>query len=125
MYSVLRAAQLVDQRERRASEIVGGPPPAPDALREARLARAQIALEANHFAAAQQLAQPLAKARSLSSTAADKFDHVGIKNRHAEIFLSKCVEIIPRFGLSEGPQQLWESKFGIQKSEMDLGSQSG
>jgi hypothetical protein len=76
------AAKFVNQRKRRAGEIIGCPPPATDALRQTRLACTQLAFQTNHNAAAQQLTQSLADARSLSGTAADEFYYRGIQDRH-------------------------------------------
>ena len=55
VFAISRAAQFVDQRERGAGEIIGGAPAAAQALREAGFARAQLAFQADDFAACQQL----------------------------------------------------------------------
>ena len=107
-----------------AGQIGSSSPAAPDALRQARFACAQITLQANDLATTQQLAQALAQARGLSGAAADKFDDVRIKNRHASHAHTDCAEIIPRFSISRSrrhPER--NSAGGLRK--VGTGSQSG
>ncbi len=107
----------MNQRKRRASEIIGSAPAAAQSLREARLARAELTFKADDLAAVQKSAQTFTQAGRLHSTPADEFDNIRIKDWHSAL-------IIPPAHSRDKTRATRRARRAINASPFTRGSQS-
>src|SRR5690606_31862618 len=81
--AVARARVLVDQHERGAGDAQRRAPAATNAARQRRLARPQLARQADDVARLQQFAQANAEALRLRQAGADEIERPVVENGHS------------------------------------------